>query len=353
MKRILVWGLSNRRAGTETVIANYASVLRNQQFDFLSYEEPSNFSALFEGTGNRYFVIPHKMKSPLGYQRALHKFLQQHAGEHEALWFNTNHAANIDLLTLSERFGIPRRIVHSHNSQDPQEIYLRALARLNIDKLRSLGTDFWACSEQAGRYLFGSQKFVIVPNVVDQNDSQFDARARTDMREQLGVTNSFVIGTVGRLNIQKNQKFIVELLPAILERIPNAIFAIVGNGELRQEISNRAKNLGVQDHLILFGNRPDVRKLLSSFDVFVMPSIYEGLPLALLEAQFNGLPCIVSDQVEATARISSAVIFLPLQRECWVEAICNAHRPKGSFLLQNASMYSLQGCATRAEQLFK
>lgn len=352
MERILVWGLSNRRAGTETIISNYVSLLPDQQFDFLTYEQPNNFSELFSGTGNRAFVVPHKAKAPFSYRRALRAHFSLHAEEYKALWFNTNHAANIDVLELAAAYDIPRRIVHSHNSEDPQELSLRLLSHAHIGKLRDLATARWACSKVAGDYLFGSLPFRIVPNVVDEAESRFDSTARERYRRELGIENALVIGTIGRLNAQKNQRFLIELLPRLVAANSSVQLVIVGEGELQQDLERTATIMGVSDHLKLLGNRPDARKLLSAFDVFAMPSLYEGLPLALLEAQFNGVPCIIADTIERTAVISSATERLPLDQDAWVKALGRAQRPSKDYLLPEAKLFSLSTCRPYAQQLF-
>ena len=353
-KRILVWGLSNNRAGTEAVIHNYAKLINAVSFDFLTFEQPDNYQDLFtKDRDNRYYVICPKTKNPLRYYADLIHFMKAHAQEYTALWFNTNHAANIDLLKLAKRFGISRRIVHSHNSQDPQERLLRLLAHHNVSQCVSLATDRWACSTQAGEYLFGSQPFRLVPNLVDANARKYDATKRRRIREKLGMDNTLVIGTVGRLSFQKNQEFLIAIAKKL--RSQNIAFSIVivGNGELHDKLTTEIRESNLSGNILLVGSQPDVQAYLSAFDIFAFPSRFEGLPLALLEAQFNGLPCVVSDAIPTDAFISHDLVQLSLANiDEWVTAVTTLHRSSQPQLTNRANLYDLHHQNSNAEKLF-
>lgn len=353
MKRILVWGLSNNRAGTEAVIYNYASRIHEVAFDFLCYDYPENYRDLIEGESpNRFFVIPIKIKHPIEYERQLRSFMAEHGSEYCALWFNVNDAANIDLLSFAKRAGIERRITHIHNSGVEDRLITKVATALNKEKCNRLTTERWACSESAGKFLYGDRDYRIIPNMVDAARFAFDEAKRDAVRREYGLQDNFVIGTMGRLNDQKNPMFLIELLPELLKLRPDATWLCVGEGPLREAMETRAAELGVSQAVVFAGVQKDAQAFYSAFDVYAMPSLYEGLSLAMLEAQFNGLPCVVSEGVGADSVISSSVARLPFnERDAWARALTSADRGS-SELLSVASRFDLANADEVAATLF-
>lgn len=354
MKRYLVWGLSNRIAGTEMVINNYVSHVDFCSFDFITFERPENFEHLFQGTANRYFVITAKNHNPIKYYRDLRLFFREHKGEYSGLWFNTNHAANIDVLNYAHKSKIPRRIVHSHNSKDPESLLLKALHRLHRKRMLRAGTEFWACSDVAAKYMFPEKQYRFVPNLVDSERVAFCEEKRNKLRKDLGLDNAFVIGSIGRLSPQKNHSFLVKVLVSLCALKPNAFLVIVGEGELQDEITSLAELMGVKDKVLFAGAQNDIQAWLSSFDVFAFPSLYEGLPVSLLEAQFNGLPCVISDQITQDAVISNNCFTCNIDSpDEWVTAInMSTRKPATVSLGASADKYDIRRCAMISHKLF-
>lgn len=352
-KRILVWGLSNNRAGTEAVIDNYASRVNGVTFDFLCYEAPLNYKNLFEGTSNRYYVIPIKIKHPFSYWKAIRSFFNKRKNYYDAVWINLNDLSNIDVLKLSYRLGIPRRIVHVHNSSLPNILITKVFSKLNWKKCLRLATDRWACSLSAGDFFFGDLPYRVVPNAVNSTSCAYDRTKRKDVRCRLGIQDRFVIGSVGRLVEQKNQRQLIEILPGLIQRRKDSILVIVGEGELHKDLAHLARRLGVDDYVIFAGSQQDIQSYLSAFDVFALPSHYEGLSLSLLEAQFNGLPCIVSDGVSGEAFISRSLQVVPLHdKEGWITALCQAERKPGQLIENVSAQYTLSHLSEVASTLF-
>lgn len=352
--RILVWGLSNNLAGTEAVINNYASNASDVAFDFLCYEKPERYGHLFSGTDNNCYVIPVKIKHPIKNWRALGRFAKEKRGCYSALWFNVNDISNIDLLKKAKAMGIPRRITHMHNSSYIDRLITRIFSALNRKKCLKLTTDRWACSESAGIFLYGDLPFTVIPNLVDAKGSAFSLQKRCEIRKQWALEDSFVIGTVGRVAEQKNQQFLVERLPDILKKQPNAMIVIVGDGPLRDSLLTLASHLGVSDHLVFTGAQKDIQGFLSSFDVFAFPSLYEGLSLSLLEAQYNGVPCVISEGVGIESIISEDVEVCPTNNgEEWVFKLLSAHRSsKPRLIKEKAEQYDLANAQAIAAKMF-
>ena len=326
-KRVLVWGLTNNRAGTEAAIVNYASRVDDVAFDFLCYEAPLVHWEKLDRSGNRYFVIPSKIKDPLGYTRAIRAFMKEHAREYDALWFNVNDAANVDPLKFAKSYGIPRRIVHMHSSDVANAPLTRFFHGLNKGKLVSLATDYRACSKAAASFLGAGSDTRIVPNVIDVDAVSFSAEKRADLRTELGLDEKRVVGTVGRLVDLKNPAFLLKLMPVLLELDPSIRLVFVGNGVLESELIEQSKTFGIEDKVVFAGQQEDIQAYLSAFDVYVQPSSFEGFGISVLEAQFNGLPCIVSDAVPREVDITTGIEHISLDDErAWVDAILAADR---------------------------
>lgn len=354
--RVLVWGLSNNRAGTESVISNYVRHLPNTPFDFLCYEEPINYLDLFEGASqNRYFVIPIKIKHPFAYMYNLKKFMHEHGNEYHTLWFNINDMSNIDLLIYAKRYGIKRRITHIHNSKTSDVFITKLFSNLNRKKCLKLTTDRWACSKSAGNFLYHQLSFSIIPNMVNVNTRVFDRQKRSKIRQQWNLMGSLVIGTVGRLATQKNQEFLIRLMPELLKVNPNTKLFIVGDGPLYDKLVSLARNLNVKEHVIFAGSQSDIQGFLSAFDVYAFPSLYEGLSLSILEAQFNGLPCIISEGVGEESIISSNIKTISLRNPAdWITELLQAERKDSASKLipDLASMYDLKNIDKIAPNMF-
>ncbi len=323
-KRILVSGFSNHLAGTEAVIRNYVcATQRELAYDFLVWEEPTNFPELFEGTRNRYFVVPRKSVDPFGYRRGMNQFFEDHRGEHVVLWSSMCNLSNIDYLRYAKRYGIERRILHAHSDSYLGAGYNIALSKLHRSEALELANERWACSRLAGDFFFGDLGYELVTNAVDPARFAFADAKRGSFRESFGVpADAFVFGAAGTLNERKNHTFLIDVLKVVLESRPNSRLLIVGEGELRGELERKADSLGLSEFVILAGEQADMSLALSALDVFAFPSLHEGLPMAVVEAQFNGLPCLVSDQVSSESAITPTCTFAPLvDAEVWAEAV--------------------------------
>lgn len=315
-------GLKGNRQGTEMAVDNFVRTVGDRVgFDYLLHEEPA-----FDGCrlpGNRAFVIPRKSRDPLGYRRGLKKLFAEHSGEWSAVWLNTGNLANIDVLVMAKRHGVPRRILHAHSDTWLGGKRQVVMTELHRRRALSLATDRWACSDGAGRLFFDDLPFTVVPDAIAFERYAFSADAREDARAELGLERRFVIGSVGALIPRKNHEHIVRMLPDLVARRPDACALIVGEGPERERLVELARDLGVFDRLVLAGGRDDVPALLSAMDVFTFPSVHEGLGLALVEAQANGLPVVASDACTRDVAISDAIRFVDLDdKAAWLDAVC-------------------------------
>jgi glycosyltransferase involved in cell wall biosynthesis len=230
--------------------------------------------------------------------------------------------------------GIRNIIVHSHSTgidvqdEDRRTKLLSEHERLKKEFGKEYGTAFWACSQEAAEWLFGEKvpkdEIVIIHNAIDYNKFKYDKAAGEAKRKELGLEGRTVVGSVGRFEHQKNYSYLVDVFSEVKKMVPDAALLIVGEGKLEGEVRGKAKALGVEKDLFIIPWSNEVEKYYSLMDVFCLSSFFEGLPLSLLEAQANGLDCLVSDSVTREADISGNVKYLPLEQGAWRNAICDA-----------------------------
>jgi glycosyltransferase involved in cell wall biosynthesis len=231
---------------------------------------------------------------------------------------------SVYVLIAAKLAGVKKTINHSHTA--------RALGESKVKKLQyviarplinRLSFKRLACSKEAGIALFGESSFILINNGIRTQDYIFDAKTRKRLRENLKLPNEAkVIGHVGRLEKVKNHKFLISILKTLNSLDESYYLVLVGDGTQRASIQRLIAKYNLEDKVRLLGDRRDVRDLYNVFDVFVFPSIYEGLPLSLVEAQANGLTCLVSDNVDHMVKLTDSLVFLSIHNEeSWVGRI--------------------------------
>lgn len=231
-------------------------------------------------------------------------------------------------LKAAKQYGIKCRIVHSHNAFDPSQnkskLYKATRNLYRKVKNKLYVTDKWACGQYAGKVMWGNATFFTMPNAIDCASFRFDDKLRCEIRERLEIPSSaIVLGSVGRLTKQKNYEYLLNVHKYILQINGNVHLLLVGNGELRSELEDLAKELMIQDRVHFVGEQSEIRAYLSAMDIFVLTSMFEGLPVVMIEAQANGLPCIVSDVVtrECDFLHSNRYISLECEYSDWANEI--------------------------------
>lgn len=305
MKRVLIVGFTENLGGVERLIYSYYKKIDRSrlQFDFLINVEKVPFRNEIEKLGGRFFVIPRKTKDYVGYKNGLKAFFDNHAKDYIAFWFNSNSLANLDYLAYAYRYGIEKRIVHSHNTMETRGTVYKVFHQLNKGKARRMATDYWACSIDAGRFFFDedivkSDKFRVINNAIDLCEFSFDKEKRVEWRKKIGIADNVTLyGNVGRLSYQKNHEFLLRAFKGLVSKHKNVHLILIGTGELEENIKRQIEDLKLEKNVSLMGRQFDIPGILQAVDVFVMPSHYEGLPIAAIEAQAAGLPCIMSDTI--------------------------------------------------------
>lgn len=322
--------------GAQAVAANISKYAPDHlHLTYLVFrDQPGAYEQAIWDRGHRVLHWPSPSQSlPAFFRRLLRLLRTEHF---DAVHCHT--MFNCGPVMLAARLaGVPGRISHSHTiREERRESPVRSLYRAFMGLLiRTCSTDFWACGREAGCALYGQRQFdrrgVIIPNGIDRDAFAFSRENRERFRRELGLEDRWVIGHAGHYVPVKNQRFLIDRMHRILALRPEAVLLLFGEGPDRPELEQAIADAGLSGAVRLMGNAPGMAQLLSSFDVFAFPSLFEGTPLALIEAQSNGLPCIISDRIPGDAIVSELVTALPLtDPERWCRAITAARRPEFS-----------------------
>ena len=346
--------------GAETLIMNiYRKIDRSKiQFDFLLHcPEESAFEKEIISLGGRIFRIPnYKVFNKLSYDRHLKCFLEEHP-EYEIIHDHMIDSAS-ETLRIAKMFG-RKTIAHSHTAGVPFSIeeLIRFCFRRNLWRIADYR---FACSEEAGKWLYrNNADFMILRNGIETVKYRFDEKTRRQKREELGIPQTArVIGTVGRLVKYKNQTRLLHIMKKLTEMKDPSLLLLVGAGPLEREIKEKAKALGVSDRIIMTGSRKDVCDLLMSMDIFVLPSLFEGLGIALVEAQASGLPCVFTDLIPEDVNLIPDLIHrvsLSDPDERWAKKII-ASRPlenrENAYRLVAENGYDIMSSAKQLQEFY-
>lgn len=325
------------RAGIETFIMNlYRHVDRTKvQFDFLThYGVEADYNDEIRALGGRIYDMP-KIKDGdsvyygqlFKYKTALKDFFTQHEGEYVAVHGHLTQLAAI-YFPIAKRIGkVPCLIAHSHSSRSKSGLVSLATWMLHLP-VRFMATDMFACSQAAAEWIYSksdieSGKVKLINNAIDVDKFTYSVERRIRMREELGLNDELILCHCGRFETVKNQRRLVDVFRVIHERNPNTALLLIGDGPDRPKIEAETAALECADNVRFLGVREDIPDLFAASDVFVMPSIYEGLPLTGIEAQASGLPCVLSDGITREADVSGNVAFVSLDssNDEWADLI--------------------------------
>ena len=308
--------------GVESVIMNYYRHLDHSkvQFDFICDEDSTRIPyEEIKKLGGLVFLVPKYQKLPK-YLKALEKLFKEN--KYRIVHANIN-TLSVFPLYAAKKAGVPVRISHSHSTSNIKEWKRNLIKNLLRPFSKRYATDYFACSELAGRYLFGNKAFdrgevKIIHNAIDIDKFRFDEVARKKLRKEFGIKDStIVIGHVGRFVQQKNHTFLVDVFKEYHEKNSDSKLLLVGSGPLENKIKKKVEKLGLKNSVLFLGQRDDINKLYSVMDIFCLPSLYEGLPVVGVEAQATGLPCMFSDRITDDIIASKNVILIGLDLRKW------------------------------------
>lgn len=329
MKRILHIVNSMNRGGIETFIMNvYRNIDRTKmQFDFILHtENESSYEKEIKHLGGRIFRIPSRRQGLSNNRKHLETFFEEHK-EYRIVHQHASSLSYIMPLKIAKKNGVPIRIIHAHSTKEGGSFFHKYLHLLNAKNIDKIATHYYACSDFAADWFYNKKilnklNFKIIKNGIKSADFSFNPVIREELRKKLNINEKFVIGHVGRFSSVKNHKFLVEIFKSIHNVDSSSLLILVGEGETKDEIQDMVNDLGLSNSVIFTGLQNNIAKWLQVMDVFVFPSIYEGLPVSLIEAQASGLQCIVSDTITKQVNITERIRYLDLSEpQKWIEAI--------------------------------
>lgn len=302
------------RGGLETMLMNYyRNIDRNKvQFDFLTHrDERWDYDDEIESLGGKIYHLPKLNPFSKNYLNALDKFFKEHK-EYQIVHCHQDCLSGV-VLKVAKKNGVRFTIAHAHSaSQDKNLKYLiKVLAKKNIKKYSD---KMFACGEEAGRWMFETDNFEVLNNAIDTDLYTYNKEKADKIKKEFGIENKFVVGHVGRFNYPKNHKFIIDVFNEVQKVKEDSVLMLVGDGELRPEIEQKVRDLGLSDKVIFAGIRSDVNDLMHGMDVFLFPSLYEGLGIVLIEAQAAGLKCIISENIPKDGVLTNDVTSISLNQ---------------------------------------
>ncbi|MGD9994148.1 MAG: glycosyltransferase family 1 protein [Salinivirgaceae bacterium] len=313
------------RGGSESFVMNlYRNIDRTKvQFDFILYrKEECDFNEEIRQMGGRIFWVPrYTGKNHFLFKKAWNRFFKQHK-EYKIIHGHVRSAASI-YLSIARKYGLIT-IAHSHSTSSRGNILEKIGKKLLQYTIRFKADYLFACSNEAGKWLYGSKRdFLVINNAIDIQKFVFDENTRQSKRNELGLEGKFVIGHIGTFTKPKNHNFLIDIFKEVFEKNNKAILLLIGRGELQVEIQKKVKELGLFENVIFAGVRSDISELLQAMDVFVFPSLFEGIPVTLIESQASGIFSILSSNISDEVKVTDSVEFISLSKspQYWADKL--------------------------------
>ena len=311
--------------GVESVVMNYYKNIDREkvQFDFIVDKDSMYVPRdIIENLGGKVYIIP-PYQHLFSYMKSLIKLFKEN--KYKVVHSHIN-SLSIFPLCAAKIANVKIRIAHSHSSAGSKELKRNIIKYILRPFSKVFPTDFLACSEFAGRWLFGekfmnSSKVKVLNNAIDTSKFSYNTEIRENIRKQEGLEDKFVIGHVGRFVNQKNHSFLIKIFNEIHKLDKNSVLILLGDGPLRKSIEAEVKSLKIEDSVKFLGIKENVNEYMQAMDVFLLPSFYEGLPVVGVEAQTAGLSCIFSTNVTDEAKLTDNTIYLNLDagEKAWAE----------------------------------
>jgi glycosyltransferase involved in cell wall biosynthesis len=319
--RILQCGMTNNYGGVEAFIMNvYRNIDREKfQFDFLTLHN-GNIACEDEikKLGGRIFKVEYSKKSNLiKHYTELRKFFKKYGKEFAVIHMNECFPNYSLPLKYAKKYGIEIRIFHSHNSDDMYKSksninqFIKNVKFFIERKLIVKRANYlFACSKDAGKYMFRNNKFQIIKNGIDVQKFRFNKLLRNSIRKELNVENNIVIGFVGRLQYQKNPLFALKIFKNLLKQNNNYKFVIIGVGDLDKEIVKYINDNDLNSNVVLLGFKDNINDYYQGMDLFLLPSRFEGFGIVFVEAQASGLPCVTTNNVPNLTKVTNNIVYI-------------------------------------------
>ena len=355
IKIIYINGGTMDMGGISSYMMNYYRHFdRNKiQVDFIVHGKGGIYDDEIRKLGGKVYHVPTKKENYFKNHKRIKNIIKN--GNYHIVHSHMD-GMNGPMLHLAKQCGVKVRISHSHNTShltnNKLKLVIHEIARRSIPKY---ATELWACSKAAGKWLYGKNDFKVVPNAIEVEKYKFNQEERKKLRQELNIEKKFVIGHIGKFEYQKNHKFLIKAFANVVRSNKDALLMLIGDGSLKNTIQNEIDELGLSDRVLLLGRRRDVDKLMNTFDVFVLPSNFEGLPVVAVEAQTNGLRCVCSDTITREIDITGKTEFISLTTDIdkWVSSICR-REDRNLFAEKNVTEkgYNIKNEALKLQQTY-
>lgn len=320
-------GIMNRGGIENMIMQLYRNIDRSKiQFDFVVHNpQVADFDDEIRAMGGKIYYAPrYTVTNHIQYKKWWNDFFKFNK-EYKIIHGHIYSVASI-YLKIARKYGLVT-ISHSHSTSSGKGI--KAMVQNLLQRnLRNIPDYLFSCSNASGEWLYGRdcekrENYILLNNAIDTEKYSFNEQIREAVRLDFGLTDKFVIGHIGRFVELKNHRYLLEIFKKLLKENENSMLLLVGDGVMRKEIEDKAEELGIRDKVIMTGVRTDVNELLQAMDCFVFPSVYEGLPVTVIEAQASGLPCFISDTITDEVRVTELVKMMSINQnpERWAKEI--------------------------------
>ncbi len=363
--RVLQVGMTRNLGGIETYLIEQFRHLDKSKIDYDFVNITGEYSICYEdeilASGSKIFKVVSRHKNPLLHYWQWFNILLQNKGVYDVIVLNTNSLEYVFPLVLGKIFGIPVRVIHSHNSgfENKQGLARRLLVGMNKKLLAWSANLRFACSQFAGQWMFKDNPYHVIYNAIDIHKYDANPIVREKTRNALGLHTELTLLHVGRFSYQKNHSFLLDIFKEVHRIQPDSVLLLVGDtteeSEFLTEVKRKIKAYGLENVVRLLGRRDDVNKIMQAADVLVMPSFFEGLTVVGIEAQASDLPLLLSDTVTKELGLLPSTQFISLEAgpTAWAEAIVNSkqHNRQSRYEELKAAGYDIGNETERVEKL--
>ena len=363
--RVLQVGMTRNLGGIETYLIEQFRHLDKSKIDYDFVNITGEYSICYEdeilASGSKIFKVVSRHKNPLLHYWQWFNILLQNKGVYDVIVLNTNSLEYVFPLVLGKIFGIPVRVIHSHNSgfENKQGLARRLLVGMNKKLLAWSANLRFACSQFAGQWMFKDNPYHVIYNAIDIHKYDADLAVRDEIRQALNLDTALTLLHVGRFSYQKNHSFLLDIFKEVHSIQPDSVLLLVGDtteeSEFLTEVKRKIKAYGLENVVRLLGRRDDVNKIMQAADVLVMPSFFEGLTVVGIEAQASDLPLLLSDTVTKELGLLPSTQFISLEAgpTAWAEAIVNSkqHNRQSRYEELKAAGYDIGNETERVEKL--
>ena len=345
MLKILQIGMTDNLGGIESFIMNYyRNINKNKiQFDFINiYDGDLCFQKEIEKLGGNVYQVTSYYKNPIKYLKEVIKIIKRN--QYDVVHCNMNSSVFLYPLIAAKIAKAKVIISHAHNASSDKGVIKNVIHSINKHFIPMFADKYFACSYKAACWFYSnkiikSKNFFIINNAIDIRKFVYNELIRKEVRKKLKISdNTLLIGHVGRFVVQKNHKFIIEIFMELISKEKNCKLLLIGTGPLKEMIKEIVENNNLFNKVIFLENRNDINELMQAMDIFVLPSLYEGLPLVGVEAQYAGLPCVFSDSITKEVKLNDSTIFIPLKFSVkyWVKKIIELKKHKRGMICDNS-----------------